>query len=114
MRRLGVLALVVAACSSTSGIDRGIGLGPATVGRAGAALSGVVLGLAHIGRAGRMRAVDPAAAAARDGAEVRTRRLPGVIEWWRAAPGGLEHGVTVAERPPGAGPLELDLALGGA
>ncbi|MBN8613603.1 MAG: hypothetical protein J0L92_23610 [Deltaproteobacteria bacterium] len=37
-----------------------------------------------------------------------------VHEWWLAAPAGLEHGVDLAERPKGVGPLELTLALGGA
>lgn len=49
-----------------------------------------------------------------EGGEVRTERSPGVVEWWRSLPTGLEHGITIAERPAGEGDLELVIALGGA
>lgn len=45
----------------------------------------------------------------RSGDEVRVTLATGVVEWWRAAPLGLEHGVTIAERPPGEGPLVLEV-----
>jgi MYXO-CTERM domain-containing protein len=47
------------------------------------------------------------------GPEVRAERGAGVTEWWRSLPSGLEHGLTLAERPPGEGALRIELALGG-
>jgi hypothetical protein len=47
------------------------------------------------------------------GAEVRAERAPGVVEWWRSLASGLEHGVTLAARPEGDGPLALTLELRG-
>jgi hypothetical protein len=47
------------------------------------------------------------------GPEVRAERAPGVTEWWRSLPSGLEHGLTVTERPAGEGELRVELALGG-
>jgi len=48
------------------------------------------------------------------GVEVRYERAPGVREWWRGLPSGLEHGVTVNERIAGEGRLVLELAVSGA
>lgn len=36
-----------------------------------------------------------------------------VTEWWRSLPSGLEHGVTLDRRPPGRGPLMVDVAVRG-
>jgi hypothetical protein len=36
-----------------------------------------------------------------------------VDEWWRAVPSGLEHGLTISERPPGDGELRIAIALDG-
>ncbi len=47
------------------------------------------------------------------GPEVRAARGAGVTEWWRSLPSGLEHGLTLAERPAGEGALRVELALGG-
>lgn len=47
------------------------------------------------------------------GPEVRTERGFGVTEWWRSLPSGLEHGMTLAVRPPGQGELTLELSLEG-
>jgi hypothetical protein len=41
-------------------------------------------------------------------------RWGGVVEWYRNGPFGLEHGFTLARRPPGgAGPFTLELSVGG-
>lgn len=47
--------------------------------------------------------------------EVRLVRdaMPSVVEWWRSLPSGLEHGVTIAERPKGEGPLVLEMGVRG-
>ncbi|MBI4953945.1 MAG: hypothetical protein HY908_18110, partial [Myxococcales bacterium] len=37
----------------------------------------------------------------------------GVTEWWRVADGAVEHGATLAERPPGEGSLVLEVAVEG-
>lgn len=44
---------------------------------------------------------------------VQSERAPGVVEWWRSLPSGLEHGVTIAERPTGEGQLSLEIEIGG-
>ncbi len=46
------------------------------------------------------------------GPEVCADRGGGALEWWRALPSGIEHGVTLEERPSGTGPLVIELALG--
>lgn len=45
--------------------------------------------------------------------EVRTDHGDGITEWWRALPSGLEHGLTVAHRPVGEGPLRVAVAVEG-
>ena len=47
------------------------------------------------------------------GPELRSGRAPGVVEWWRSLPSGLEHGVNIATRPSGEGALTLEMAVGG-
>ncbi len=47
------------------------------------------------------------------GPEVRTARGAGVTEWWRSLPSGLEHGLTLAERPAGKGALTIEVTLEG-
>jgi hypothetical protein len=47
------------------------------------------------------------------GPEVQRNRGAGVIEWWRSLPSGLEHGVTLAERPRGDGQLEVHVEVSG-
>ncbi len=47
------------------------------------------------------------------GPEVRTARGAGVTEWWRSLPSGLEHGLTLAERPAGEGALTIEVTLEG-
>ncbi len=74
---------------------------------------GLSLGLAAIGRAGAMRTAGSSAPAIA-GPEVRIARGGGVVEWWRSLPSGLEQGVTIAERPAGRGPLRLEMAVVGA
>lgn len=54
--------------------------------------------------AGRTRVVGP---------EVRTTRAPGIEEWWRSLPSGLEHGVDLAHRPGGTGELVLEVEARG-
>jgi hypothetical protein len=66
-----------------------------------------------IGRAGAMRALASEPTAAIDGAEVRTARGSGVVEWWRSLPSGLEHGFTIAVRPEGEGALLVEVGFDG-
>jgi MYXO-CTERM domain-containing protein len=47
------------------------------------------------------------------GPEVQIARGPGVTEWWRSLPSGLEHGLTLADRPAGEGALVIEVALEG-
>lgn len=35
----------------------------------------------------------------------------GIVEWWEPRAVGIEHGVTIATRPSGSGPLELAIAV---
>jgi hypothetical protein len=63
-------------------------------------------------RAGAMIALSEVDAEIR-GVEVRAERAPGIVEWWRSLPSGLEHGVTLAARPLGEGMLELTLEVTG-
>jgi hypothetical protein len=69
--------------------------------------------LARFGR-GALRFVD-AGTPSIVGPEVRITRAPGVTEWWRSLPSGLEQGITLASRPSGVGTLHFELeARGGA
>jgi hypothetical protein len=72
----------------------------------------VAIGLVAIGREGALRELGVSPAATIAGPEVRIARAAGVVEWWRSLPSGLEQGVTIAERPKGAGPLMLDITTG--
>ncbi|MFO0555424.1 MAG: MYXO-CTERM sorting domain-containing protein [Polyangiaceae bacterium] len=71
------------------------------------------LRLAAIGRARGERESLGVAPARIEGASVERTPARGVDEWWRATPEGLEHGVTIDERPEGDGDLEVELALDG-
>jgi len=74
----------------------------------------VTLAFVGIGRRGAViRTLSASAGATIAGAEVRAERGGGITEWWRSLPSGLEHGVTVAERPGGEGGLILELEVGG-
>lgn len=71
----------------------------------------LTLGADAVGREGRL--VPLALAVVRADDEVRLERGGGVTEWWRPDPRGLEHGLTLAGRPEGEGPLLVRLALSG-
>jgi hypothetical protein len=73
----------------------------------------VSIALAAIGRDGAMREAGVARASHGDRVELTRDSLPGVIEWWRTEGRGLEHGVTIGERPAGDGSLALVLAVDG-
>lgn len=82
----------------------------AVVGPDGARFAGVRFGLRALGR-DEPRAVETGVVEI-EGAEARVVRA-GVLEWWRSLPRGLEHGVTLASRPPGAGALVLLVGVEG-
>jgi hypothetical protein len=48
-----------------------------------------------------------------EGVEVWRHLGSGVREWWRALPSGLEHGVTLFERPEGTSNLHVDIEVAG-
>ncbi|MGE0784114.1 MAG: hypothetical protein AB7S26_00400 [Sandaracinaceae bacterium] len=48
------------------------------------------------------------------GLVVELERARGIREWWRSLPSGIEHGVTIDERPPGDGELVVRVAVSGA
>jgi hypothetical protein len=73
----------------------------------------VRIALASIGREGAMRDVGPGRIDGGERVEIVRDALPGVIEWWRTDARGLEHGVTIAERADGEGPLVLALDVDG-
>lgn len=87
-------------------------LGEATVDAAGAHLGRVSIALAAMGRDEGLVALDADAAPQIAGPEVRIARAPGVIEWWRSLPSGLEQGVTIEARPFGEGELVLVMREG--
>jgi hypothetical protein len=70
------------------------------------------IALRAIGRDGDVRRA-PITSSARlaDEAQLVREGLPGIVEWWRRDANGLEHGVTIANRPRGDGHLVLDLAV---
>src|SRR5262245_19461914 len=70
------------------------------------------LSLAGVGREGALSAALPGEVRS-EGARVEIRR-PGLIEWYENSESGLEQGFTLQERPPGEGPLVVELALTGA
>src|SRR5262245_48934567 len=74
----------------------------------------VSVAAARIGRdGGARRAFASNAGPAIAGPEVRTDRGDGVVEWWRSLPIGIEHGLTLAERPAGSGELVIEVEAGG-
>jgi MYXO-CTERM domain-containing protein len=73
----------------------------------------VSIALWSIGRDGAMREAGGASVRHGDRVELTRDSLPGVIEWWTTAGRGLEHGVTIADRPIGEGALRLVLAVDG-
>jgi hypothetical protein len=70
------------------------------------------LELSALGRGAGLARV-PAGELWSEAARVEIRR-PGLVEWYENSPAGLEQGFTLAQRPPGEGPLVLELALEGA
>lgn len=75
-----------------------------------ARVGGLALALASIGRTEAVACDEGATTVV--GPEVRIARAAGITEWWRSLDRGLEHGVTVKERPEGEGALRLTVALG--
>ncbi len=73
----------------------------------------VTFAASALGRIDGRRTLETRAIPTVSGAAVQTHRAPGVVEWWRALPSGLEHGVTLAERPMGEGALTIDVAITG-
>jgi FG-GAP repeat len=71
------------------------------------------LSLARVGRGATLSAVAPGEQITARENRVEISR-PGSIEWYENSPAGLEQGFTFADRPPGEGPLVLELALVGA
>jgi hypothetical protein len=67
--------------------------------------------LVSVGRPERLSAVADATPEI-EGNLVTYRRGP-VEEWYRSSPAGLEQGFEVRQRPEGAGPLVLEVAIGG-
>ncbi len=71
------------------------------------------LKLSGVGRGETLAAVGPGEVTS-DGARVEIAR-PGLIEWYENSAAGLEHGITLAERPAGGdAPLVVELSLSGA
>lgn len=123
IRRPAVLLLVALLAAdrtvgSACGVDGAVWLAKgARVDSRGLALSGtddavVAIGLRALGRGSSMRELDLLAPLSIDGPRVTLARALGVVEWWRALPNGLEHGVTLDARPLGEGTLALELTTG--
>lgn len=111
--RLAVLAALVG-LSVHAPPDRS-SVGEATIGGAGARFgaAGFSIGLAELGRTGALIALPPGPVDVH-GARTEVARRPDVREWWMETERGVEHGVDLARRPDGAGPLVLRLAVDGA
>jgi hypothetical protein len=71
------------------------------------------LSLRGFGRGGSLAEVAPGERVVAQGDRVEIQR-PGLVEWYVNSAAGLEQGFTLAERPRGAGPLALELAVAGA
>ena len=106
----GVLVLSLAS-AAPSRDDLAAVLSGTRIDQAGAHVGSLAIALDAIGRPGAMHAVAHAAPVL-DGLEVQIARAPGVTEWWRSTPAGLEQGVTIAARPEGVGELELAVGVG--
>lgn len=90
--------------------ERAVRLGPALVAESGARVGKLLFQTLSVARG--ERALDlPVAAPTTEGPEVRQHRGP-VVEWWRSLDGGLEHGLTIRERLPGAETLRVTVATG--
>jgi hypothetical protein len=72
----------------------------------------VSLSLSALGRPSALGTAPPGSLSS-DGARVEIRR-EGLVEWFLNTAAGLEHGFTLVARPPGDGPLVLELAVSGA
>lgn len=72
----------------------------------------LVFGMVGLGRADAIRRVTGGAARIA-GRRVETDHGHGIVEWWRSLPSGLEHGVTIVERPDGHGELVLEVEVAG-
>jgi hypothetical protein len=72
----------------------------------------LTLSLAGVGREAALGPAEPGVLSSQD-ARVEIRR-GALLEWYENSARGLEQGFTLAERPAGAGPLALELAVTGA
>ena len=69
------------------------------------------LSLTGLGRGELLAAVEPAAVSAQGTRAELTRAH--LVEWYHNDERGLEQGFTIEERPPGEGPLVLEMAVSG-
>lgn len=67
-----------------------------------------------VGRGAALVALGASRAAVAPDARVVEYARPGLTEWYRNGPAGLEQGFTLAERPPGPGLLGVEVRFGGA
>ena len=70
------------------------------------------MSLSRFGRVGSMVEVS-AGEVSSEGARVEIRR-PGIVEWYKNAPNGLEQGFNLSARPVGEGVLVLEISMSGA
>lgn len=70
----------------------------------------------QLSRFGRAESLEPVSAAPpiAEGHLATWRYENGLIEWWANHAGGLEQGFEVMTRPPGEGPVVLEIAVSGA
>ncbi len=68
---------------------------------------------ANVGRAGSMVSLATTSPELSAGGRVELRRATGLTEWYVSAPAGLEHGLDLADRPAGEGPLRVEMATEG-
>lgn len=107
----GLIASLFAVRPDTPAPPAIVVLGDARFSEGVARVGSVAIGLAAMGRASLV-ALDVDAEAAQAGDEVHFVRAPGVVEWWRSLSAGMEQGVTIDARPPGEGPLVLEMSVG--
>src|SRR5262249_37077020 len=71
--------------------------------------------LVGVGRGAELEAIGPGEVLDEHEKSGRVRiRRSGIVEWYENSPAGLEQGFTLVERPRGAGPLVVELAIAGA
>lgn len=90
----------------------------ASVGEEGATLTlgqavEAEVAVVHVGRVGGAAMELSPRRVFASGADALRELAPGVREWWRALPSGLEHGLTLDERPAGEGALVVEVAFRG-